>query len=73
MNFLSKLMQTIAFVPTIVSGIEGLFHNRSGVGSHLAAVDLNGDGAVDIITSTNRGTFIFWNKMHAAKKGASKK
>jgi hypothetical protein len=41
--------------------VPELIHNRSGVGSHLAAVDLNGDGAVDIITSTDRGTFIFWN------------
>ena len=53
--------------------VPELIHNRSGVGSHLAAVDLNGDGAVDIITSTNRGTFIFWNKMHPAKKAVSKK
>ncbi len=48
--------------------VPELIHNRSGVGSHLAAVDLNNDGAVDIITSTSRGTFIFWNQMHAAKK-----
>ena len=47
--------------------VPELIHNRSGVGSHLAAVDLNHDGAVDIITSTNRGTYIFWNQMHAAK------
>src|SRR6201995_5419361 len=40
--------------------VPELIHNRSGVGSHLAAVDLNGDRAVDIITSTDRGTFIFW-------------
>jgi hypothetical protein len=53
--------------------VPELIHNRSGVGSHLAAVDLNGDGAVDIITSTNRGTFIFWNKMHQQKKPAGKK
>jgi hypothetical protein len=44
--------------------VPELIHNRSGVGSHLAAVDLNHDGAVDIITSTDRGTFIFWNLMH---------
>jgi hypothetical protein len=31
------------------------------VGSTVTAVDLNKDGAVDVITSTNRGTFIFWN------------
>jgi hypothetical protein len=37
-----------------------LIHNRSGVGSTVLAVDLNKDGAMDILTSTNRGTFIFW-------------
>ena len=47
------------FVPELV-------HNRSGVGSQLALVDLNKDGAVDIVTSTRRGTFIFWNNW---KKG----
>jgi hypothetical protein len=52
--------------------VPELIHNRSGVGSHFAAVDINNDGAVDIVTSTNRGTFIFWNKMHAAKKVVSK-
>jgi len=30
MNFLSKLLQAIAFVPGIVSSIEGLFAHRSG-------------------------------------------
>ncbi len=44
--------------------VPELIHNRSGVGSHFAAVDLNHDGALDIITSTNKGTFIFWNLMH---------
>jgi len=39
-----------------------LIHNRSGVGSTVTAVDLNKDGAMDIVTSTNRGTFIFWGK-----------
>jgi hypothetical protein len=48
--------------------VPELIHNRSGVGSHLAAVDLNHDGAIDIVTSTNRGTFIFWNQMHSRKK-----
>ncbi len=47
--------------------VPELIHNRSGVGSHLAVFDLNHDGAVDIITSTNRGTFIFWNQMHPVK------
>jgi len=41
--------------------VPELIHNRSGVGSHVAVVDLNNDGAPEIITGTKRGTFIFWN------------
>jgi hypothetical protein len=48
-----------------------LIHNRSGVGSTVLAVDLNKDGAMDIVTSTTRGTFIFWGKP-AAKAAAAK-
>jgi hypothetical protein len=40
--------------------VPELIHNRSGAGSHMTAVDLNRDGAVDILTATNRGVFIFW-------------
>jgi hypothetical protein len=46
--------------------IPELIHNRSGVGIGVVAVDLNNDGAVDIVTSTDRGTFIFWGKPRAA-------
>jgi hypothetical protein len=42
--------------------VPELIHNRSGAGSTVLAVDLNKDGAIDIVTSTNRGTFIFWGK-----------
>jgi hypothetical protein len=42
------------FVPELV-------HNRSGVGSHVAFADLDKDGSAEIITSTKRGTYIFWN------------
>ncbi len=42
--------------------VPELIHNRSGAGSTVLAVDLNKDGAMDIVTSTNRGTFIFWGK-----------
>jgi len=42
--------------------VPELIHNKSGVGSHLTAVDLNNDGMIDIVTSTNRGTFIFWGQ-----------
>ena len=49
------------FVPELV-------HNRSGVGSHLSVVDLNKDGSAEIITSTKRGTFIFWNNWKTATR-----
>jgi hypothetical protein len=42
--------------------VPELIHNRSGVGSHVAVADLDKDGAPEIITSTKRGTFIFWNQ-----------
>jgi len=54
--------------------VPELIHNRSGAGSTLLAVDLNRDGAVDIVTATDRGALIFWGKPHAAsaKKAAAK-
>lgn len=30
MNFVAVLLQTLGFVPSIVSGVEGLFGNRTG-------------------------------------------
>jgi hypothetical protein len=42
--------------------VPELIHNRSGVGSHFQTTDINGDGVLDIVTSTNRGTFIFWSR-----------
>ncbi len=45
-----------------------LIHNRSGAGSEILAVDLNKDGAIDIVTATDRGTFIFWGKPKTAAK-----
>ncbi len=42
--------------------VPELIHNRSGVGSEVDAVDLDNNGTVDILTSTNTGTFIYWNK-----------
>jgi FG-GAP-like repeat len=35
--------------------VPELIHNRSGAGSDVLAVDLNNDGAMDIVTSTGRG------------------
>lgn len=48
------------FVPELV-------HNRSGIGSLAALADLNKDGALEIITATKRGTFIFWNNWTKTK------
>jgi hypothetical protein len=38
-----------------------LIHNRSGAGSEINANDLDKNGTIDVITSTNNGTFIYWN------------
>ena len=48
--------------------VPELIHNRSGVGSTIAAVDVDGDGAVDILTSTDRGTFVFLNQFGKGKR-----
>jgi hypothetical protein len=42
--------------------VPHLIDNDSGVGNTVLAVDLNHDGAMDIVTSTRFGTFIFWGK-----------
>ena len=38
MGFLSKLLQGISFVPTIVHGVEGLFGSKSGTDKRAAAL-----------------------------------
>jgi hypothetical protein len=43
--------------------VPELIHNRSGEGNTLFAGDINGDGATDILTSTDRGTFVFWGTL----------
>jgi hypothetical protein len=50
--------------------VPELIHNRSGIGSQAAVVDLNKDGAPEIITSTKRGTFIFWNQWKGKARGS---
>jgi Domain of Unknown Function (DUF1080)/FG-GAP-like repeat len=47
--------------------VPHLIDNDSGVGNTVLAVDLNHSGALDIVTSTRFGTFIFWNQLHAKK------
>jgi hypothetical protein len=51
--------------PKAAGGAEFVPHlvdNHSGVGSDALAVDLNKDGAMDIVTATRFGTFIYWGK-----------
>ena len=38
MNFIGKLLQGIAFIPAIVTGIEGLFGAKSGANKKDAAL-----------------------------------
>ena len=38
MNFLNQLLQGIAFIPALVSGIEGLFGSKSGEHKKEAAM-----------------------------------
>jgi hypothetical protein len=48
--------------------VPELINNHSGAGSDVLAVDLNGDGATDIVTSTRSGTYIFWGIPSKEKK-----
>jgi len=55
MNFLSKLLQGIAFVPAIVQGVEGLFGSKSGADKKAAALSFaqTAIGATDAVVSKN--------------------
>lgn len=53
--------------------VPELVHNRSGVGSDVLTTDLNKDGAIDFVTSTRAGTFIFWGSKQITKTAASRR
>lgn len=53
--------------------VPELIDNWSGAGSDVLAVDLNKDGAMDIVTATKLGTYIFWGKPHAKTPAAGTK
>lgn len=51
--------------PAAPGGVEfvpELIHNKSGVGSEVKVIDLNRDGAVDIISAGSHGTFVYWGR-----------
>jgi hypothetical protein len=48
--------------------VPHLIDNHSGVGSDVLAVDLNHDGAMDIVTATRFGSFIYWGKPASKKQ-----
>lgn len=50
-----------------------LINNWSGAGSDVFAADLNRDGAMDIVTATKLGTYIFWGKPRAKSAASSTK
>ena len=39
-----------------------LINNAAGAGSQVAAVDMNKDGIVDVVTAGANGSFIFFGK-----------
>jgi hypothetical protein len=47
--------------------VPELIDNSSGAGSDVLALDLNGDGAMDIVTATKRGAYIYWGKPTVSK------
>ena len=53
--------------------VPELIHNQSGAGSQVLAVDLNKDGAVDIVTSTTQGAFVFFGTRTQASRADAKR
>lgn len=53
MNFVNLLLRAIGFVPALVSGIEGMFHSKSGAEKKDAAMMFlqNALGMTDAIAS----------------------
>ncbi|MCC7009513.1 MAG: VCBS repeat-containing protein [Acidobacteria bacterium] len=42
--------------------VPELVHNRSGAGNAVTAADVNKDGLTDLVSSTDRGLFVFFGK-----------
>jgi hypothetical protein len=48
--------------------VPELIDNDTGAGDNLLALDLNGDGAMDIVAATKRGLYIYWGKTEKANR-----
>ncbi len=47
-----------------VEFVPHLINNNSGAGTQIVAIDMNGDGKPDILTSARKGAFIFFNNIN---------
>jgi hypothetical protein len=56
-----------------VEFLPRLIYNNSGGGRQIQAVDINGDGAIDVAVNGKVGTFIFWGKKDGAETSAVSK
>lgn len=63
MNFLSKLLRGIAFIPAVVHGIEGLFGGRSGSDKKEAALSFVG-AALSMSEAVTNREIVDQNKFH---------
>jgi hypothetical protein len=48
--------------------VPELINDNSAVGTQIVAVDMNKDGAPDVLTATRRGTFVFFNTRKKASR-----
>lgn len=46
-----------------------MINNNSGLGTQINVLDVNGDGAPDVLTSARHGTFVFLNHTRTRRQG----
>ena len=58
MTYWFELRRGVEGLPGGVDFVPHLIHDDSGVGTQVAAADLNGDGLPDVISGNKKGTHI---------------
>ncbi len=53
-----------------VEWVPEMIDNRSGIGTSMAAADLDGDGRAEIVTASRKGVFIFFGKPEVGNRSA---